>query len=353
MASDRTEKHTPRRLQKARDDGRFPVSREALAAITFTLSIWLILSFLPSWLNSLEAVTVFLVRRAFHEELSLRGAMRLWQLLMVNTIPMLLIGGAAVVALGIAVQMGMTGFGVANKKIAPDFKRLNPLSKLKQMPMQNLQSAAQSVVLLAVFGAIIAVKLPGWYETALSLPRQSLGSALATAGGEVTSLLKQSVLVLLLFGSVDFVRTRFRYFKELKMTKQEIREEVKESDGNPQIKQKIRRLQRDAARRRMMEQVPKATAIIVNPTHYSVAIFYDMEAMGAPRVVAKGKNYIARRIREIAKEHEIPIIENPPLARSLYKHVEVGHEIPANFYRAVAEVLAYIYRLTNGRLASR
>jgi flagellar biosynthetic protein FlhB len=129
------------------------------------------------------------------------------------------------------------------------------------------------------------------------------------------------------------------------MSKQEVREELKETEGNPQIKGRIRRIQRDLARRSMMKEVAKATAVIVNPTHYSVAILYDMESMAAPRVLAKGKNYLARRIRELALEHEVPIIENEPLAQALYKSAEVGQEIPPHLYRAVAEVLAYIFKL--------
>ena len=134
------------------------------------------------------------------------------------------------------------------------------------------------------------------------------------------------------------------------MTKQEVREEVKEQQGNPQIKMRIRRIQRDLARRQMMKEVSKATAVIVNPTHYAVAIRYSLDSGAAPKVVAKGKNYLAQRIRKRALEHQVPIVENPPLARALYKSAEVGQEIPANLYRAVAEILAYIYRLMNGRL---
>ena len=133
------------------------------------------------------------------------------------------------------------------------------------------------------------------------------------------------------------------------MSKQEIRDEMKESEGNPQIKGQIRRLRRELLRRRMMQDIPKATAVIVNPTHYAVAIRYEMDSMASPLVVAKGKNYLALRIRQKAIEHGVPIIENPPLARGLYTAAEVGQEIPAEFYRAVAEVLAYIYRLMGRR----
>ncbi len=133
------------------------------------------------------------------------------------------------------------------------------------------------------------------------------------------------------------------------MTKQEVRDEFKETEGDPQIKGRVRRIQRDLARRNMMKEVPKATAVIVNPTHYSVAIRYEMESMAAPRVLAKGKNYLALRIRQIATEHEVPIVENQPLAQALYKSADVGQEIPAHLYRAVAEVLAYIFKLMHPR----
>jgi flagellar biosynthetic protein FlhB len=152
------------------------------------------------------------------------------------------------------------------------------------------------------------------------------------------------------FGAVDLFRQMRRYQRDLRMSRQEIREEMKDVEGNPQIKARIRRLQRERARRQMMKEVPKATAVVVNPTHFAVAIRYQMESMAAPVVVAKGKNYLALRIRQKAVEHEIPVIENPPLAQALYKSVDVGQEIPPHLYRAVAEILAYIFKLMNGKL---
>jgi flagellar biosynthetic protein FlhB len=148
---------------------------------------------------------------------------------------------------------------------------------------------------------------------------------------------------------VDFFRQKRKFMKDMRMTKQEVKQESKENEGSPLIKGKIRRLQRDLARRRMMQNVATATAVIVNPTHYAIALRYDHETMATPMVVAKGKNYLALRIRQRALEHNIPLVENPPLAQALYKSVDVGKEIPAHLYRAVAEVLAYIYRLTRAR----
>lgn len=133
------------------------------------------------------------------------------------------------------------------------------------------------------------------------------------------------------------------------MSKQEVRDEAKDMEGNPHVKGKIKRLRRDLARRRMMKEVPTATVVIVNPTHFAVALKYRHDAMNTPVVVAKGKNYLALRIRRIANENSVPLVENPPLAQALYKSVEVGREIPPQMFRAVAEVLAYIYKLTNPR----
>jgi flagellar biosynthetic protein FlhB len=147
------------------------------------------------------------------------------------------------------------------------------------------------------------------------------------------------------FGCVELVRETRKHANELKMSKQEVKDEAKESEGNPQIKAKIRAIRRDQARRRMMQEVATATAVIVNPTHFAVALKYDPEGMAAPMVVAKGKNYLALRIKQRALDNNVPLIENPPLAQALYKSVNVGQEIPPQLYRAVAEILAYIFKL--------
>ena len=174
----------------------------------------------------------------------------------------------------------------------------------------------------------------------------SLDTGLLKVGASIKDILWKAAAMFVLFGLIDLFRQKRKFMKDLRMTKQEVKEESKENEGSPLIKGKIRRLQRDLARRRMMQNVATATAVIVNPTHYAVALRYDHETMATPMVVAKGKNYLALRIRQRALEHNIPLVENPPLAQALYKSVDVGREIPAHLYRAVAEVLAYIYRLT-------
>jgi flagellar biosynthetic protein FlhB len=203
-----------------------------------------------------------------------------------------------------------------------------------------------------VFGATIYWIVTKSGERLLMIPLSSFQVGLETLRSLCMELLWKGAALFLLFGFVDFFRQKRKFSKQMRMSKQDIRDEVKEAEGNPQTKMRIRRLQRDVRRRRMMDEVKTATAVVVNPTHYAVAIRYHHDAMAAPLVVAKGKNYLALRIRARALEFDVPLIENPPLAQALYKSVEVGQHIPPHLYRAVAEILAYIYRLMGARAVS-
>jgi flagellar biosynthetic protein FlhB len=183
----------------------------------------------------------------------------------------------------------------------------------------------------------------------LRLPLLPVHAITSVTGALFQDTLRRSAFVLTVLGSIMLLRERMRYTARLRMSRNEVRDEAKESEGNPQIKARIRRIQRDMRRRNMMREVPTATAVVVNPTHYAVAIRYDQATMAAPLVVAKGKNYLAARIRLRATENQIPIIENPPLAQALYKTVDIGQEVPPHLYRAVAEILAYIFRLMGNK----
>lgn len=348
-SSQRTEKPTPRRLEKAREEGRFLSSKEALSSVTLTIFITILIYLFPAWIQLWKEITQLTIRTAFSLDFDSQTVIELWQLLITRGMVPLLLCGIVLVVASLGLQLLISGFGIAHHKLKPELTRLNPWPRIKQMPGQNLFSVAQSIVLLFILAFIIVIQMPEWFRVMQTLPLRTLPAALEIVSVHIQDLLWKAVLIFLLIGAIDYFRQRLKYNRELRMTKQEIRDEFKESEGNPMVKQRIRRLQRDASRRRMMDKIPSATAIIVNPTHYSVAIHYDLESMAAPKVVAKGKNYLARRIREIAKTHQIPIVENPPLARSLYKSVDVGKEIPPALYRAVAEILAYIFRLMHGR----
>jgi flagellar biosynthetic protein FlhB len=166
----------------------------------------------------------------------------------------------------------------------------------------------------------------------------------------IHGLLWKAAELFIVFGAFDLFQNYRRHMKTLKMSKEEVRQEHKGNEGDPHIKQRIRQMRRQLLGRRMMRDVPRATAVVVNPTHYAVAIRYDMETMTSPIVVAKGKNWLAQRIRQVAVENEVPVVENPPLARALYSAVEVGSAISPEFYKAIAEILAYVYRLMGRKL---
>jgi flagellar biosynthetic protein FlhB len=257
--------------------------------------------------------------------------------------------GACLTGVALAAQLGSTRLGISFHKLAPDPKRLNPLEKIKNVAQQNAASFLQALIFLPLMALAVYTIAAANLAAFAGLARVGAWPAITVIGTSIKDLLWKAAYLFLAIGCLDFLRVYKRHNKSLRMTKQEVRDEHKETDGNPQIKSRIRRLQRDFARRNMMKEVAKATAVIVNPTHYSVAIRYEMESMAAPRVLAKGKNYLARRIRELALQHEVPIIENQPLAQALYKSAEVGQEIPAHLYRAVAEVLAYIFKLMHPR----
>ena len=352
MAGDshsKTEKPTGRRLQKARTDGQYVSSREMVAATQFVVFIVVAFAWFPGWLSGMKAMMRASLADAFHANLNVATFPEIASMLLQRAFLPLAVIGAITIAGTMSVHFLITKLGFSFKKLAPDIARLNPMGKIRNMAFQGPAAMLQAAAMLVLFAiAIIAIARQN-ADLLLTLPFASLDTGLLKVGGSIKDILWKAAALFLLFGFIDLFRQKRKFMKDLKMTKQQVKEESKEMEGNPLIRGKIRRLQRDLARRRMMQNVATATAIIVNPTHYAIALRYDHETMATPMVVAKGKNYLALRIRQRALEHNIPLVENPPLAQALYKSVDVGREIPANLYRAVAEVLAYIYRLTHAR----
>jgi flagellar biosynthesis protein FlhB len=346
----KTEQPTQRRMQKAREEGNFPSARTFVSAIQFLAFVSMLRSWGGTWVNAVHETMSLLLHHSLQSELSAGYLLHLSVELIKRTFMPLAILGAVLMGATVAAQLLVTRLGVSLQKLSPDVKRLNPLSKIRELPKQNLPALLQATIMLPVFGWAVYILVRDDFQVFLTLPLRNVTAGAAYVGNSIQTLLWKASGLFLVFGAVDLLRQNRRYQQELKMSKQEIRDESKEVDGNPLMKSRIRRIRRDMARRRMMHEVPTATAVIVNPTHYAIALKYSMEAQGAPRVVAKGKNYLALRIRQKAIESGVPLIENPPLAQALYKSVDVGQEIPAEFYRAIAEILAYVYRLMNGRM---
>lgn len=345
MADDRTEKPTKRRQDKARKEGQFPASRELINALQLLTFVYLLTVFGDSLVDRLRRAFRAEITMAFHRTPQVADVCStLGVMVSFLGVPLLACGSCLTVAV-LCVQMGATRFGFAGEKLAPDFARLNPAQKLRSLPGQNMAAFFQALFLVVFFSAVVLGLATENEDVFSRLPLMGIEASWAAVRMALESLLWKCASIAGVIGLLQFIREKRRHMKGLRMSKQEIRDETKETEGNPQIKARIRRIQRDFARRKMMKEVPTATAVVVNPTHYAVAIRYDMSGMAAPRVVAKGRNYLARRIKEIAMSHQVPIVENKPLAQALYKHVDVGQEIPAHLYRAVAEILAYIYRL--------
>jgi flagellar biosynthesis protein FlhB len=346
--SSKTEKATSRRIQKAREQGQFIQARHLTSALQFLTFVSLVAMFASDWTYSVGSLFSFLIRRSVQAELRSTELIYLSRETLVRSVLPLAAGGLIVVAVTILSQLVVTGFGLSFKKLTQGAQNLNPVQRVKNLFSENLRTTLHAVVLLPLFLYAAYRLLYDHLGLYLSLPFLSLQTGVNAVAGELLSLFWKGVAVFAVFGVWDLFRQRSRYLKNLKMTKQEIRDELKETEGNMETKARLRRMLRSFARKRMLRHVSTATAVIVNPTHYAVALRYEPDSDPAPLVVAKGKNYLALRIRAIAEENGVAIVENKPLAQSLYASVEPGQVIPAHLYRAVAEVLAHVFKLMRG-----
>ena len=319
-----TEKPTPRRFVniKRAKKWNFPTARVFVSSLQFAAFVE------PAarlgrrlGAHAGAAVSLSVIQQALNPRLNAMDVVYIgFALLKRLLIPVGFMGGLLIL-IAIAIQFVVTGFGISLKKLTPDFQRLNPLTRMRQLPRQNMSSALQALIMLPVFGMAVYYMVADNLEGYLTLPLKSLTAGTTQVFGSLDRVTAVESFRCFSWSSASWtlMRQKSRYQRELRMSKQEIRDEMKEVDGSPLMKQRIRRLRRDFARRNMMREVPTATAVIVNPTHYAVALKYSMETRGAPKVVAKGKNYLALRIRQKALENQVPLIENPPLAQGLYK----------------------------------
>jgi len=347
---EKTEPASPRRLEKAREEGQVPRSPE-LSTFAVLLAagsgLWLMGDHLTGKLRSLIKEGMQIPRDiGFDSSLLTERLLDQSSHALVAFAPFfILMIVAAVVA-----PMLLSGWLFTFKSLAPDFNRLNPVKGVGRMfSLHSLVELCKALLKAALIGGAGAWTVWHHKEAVLSL----IAAPLAMGAGHMGELVAMSFLAIagtmVLIAAVDVPFKLWDHHRKLKMTKEEVRQENKETEGNPQVKGRIRAQQREMARKRMMAEVPKADVIVTNPTHYSVALKYEDGKMRAPRVVAKGSHLLALKIREIAQQHQVPLMEAPPLARALYHHAEVGDEIPQTLYNAVAEVLAYVYQLRRHR----
>lgn len=280
------------------------------------------------------------------------GTLLLWHLrtFMLIFLPM----GLGCMVVGILVNFLQVGAIFTTDPLRPRFDRINPLQGMKRLfSPRSFVELAKSLIKLGVAGTIL---WNSFRNEMMPFSERAMGMTGVTAIEGFWKILYnvsiRIILALLALGILDYFYQRWEHAKSLRMTKKELKDEYKQMEGDPQIKSRIKQRQRQMAMRRMMQDVPKADVVITNPTHFAIALRYDAATMSSPQVVAKGEGYMAARIREIAEENKVPLVENPPLARAIYKAVEVGGTIPAELYQAVAEVLAFVYRLRGRKVRS-
>jgi flagellar biosynthetic protein FlhB len=255
-----------------------------------------------------------------------------------------------VLAAGVAGNLVQVGLLFTAEPFIPKLSNFDPISGIsKLVSLKSFVELAKSIVKLLIVGSVAFLTLWGELENLPGLIYMSVGDILSFICSRSLKIVFYSALVLIVLAALDYAFVLWKHEQDLKMTKQEVKDERKSREGDPAVKGRIRKVQIETARKRMMEAVPTADVVVTNPTRLAIALKYDGEKMAAPKVIAKGAGFIAERIKEIAEKNGIPIVENKPLAKSLYKAVEIGETIPVNLYKAVAEILAYVYRLRGNK----
>jgi flagellar biosynthetic protein FlhB len=338
---DRTEAATPRRLQKAREEGRVPVSRELITFAGLGAAALTLLTAGPQTVHDLTLrLSIFLARAH-----TLRPGMPVARLAVEAgawaAVPFIL---AALIA-GVAAVLLQTRFLLSGHGLRPDLSRVNPGAGLRRIfSPESAIEAAKSLVKVAVLGLVLWRVLLADLPGLLLAPFGPPGQILDRAAGPIVHVVLVVLAAQAGIAAADYFWVTFRHNRNLRMSRHDILEEQKDTEGDPRLRARLRQIRTLRARRRMLAAVPKATVVVTNPTHYAVALAYDRAKHAAPRVVAKGMDSLAARIREVAEQNRVPVVANPPLARALYR-VEVDADIPAEHYQAVAEIIAYVWRL--------
>jgi len=344
---EKTEAPSQRRLDQAREEGQIPQSRELGAFLVMAagagglwgLSGW----FVQHGSNMMRDGLTLDRQEAFDANAIGMNLLSLGTEAVTTLVPFFIVTMVGALLAPILLTGGIL---FSPKALAFKFERLDPLKGVKRMfSWQSIAEMVKGILKTLLLGGIVWWVVAKERDNLFALIAQPLETALPSFGLILIYAFIGFVAGLAVIALIDVPFQLWRYYEGLKMTKEEVRQEYKEMEGDPHLKARIRSQQREIARNRMMSEVPKADVVVTNPTHFAVALKYDREKMGAPQVVAKGMNLVAQRIRDVAGEHKVPVIELPPLARALYRHVEIGESVPSALYTAVAEVMAYIYQL--------
>lgn len=343
---ERTEQPSEKRLKEAREKGDVPRSRDLSGALVVLAGVSAMMAGGEAAMT--HARRIYTLGLGYSREALFSDALPGRALVQAVHEAMALFAPVAFATLlaTLAGPLLLGGLSFSAQALQPKFERLDPIKGLgKIFALRGLVELVKSLAKLLFIGGVLALLLRHWQGDILTTGRGSVAFGI----GEAMSLLGRASLafgvILFLIGSADALYQKFDFSKRQRMTKQELKDESKESDGNPEMKGRVRQMQHQMAQRRMMQDLPEADVVVTNPTHFAVALKYDENRFGAPRVVAKGADVMAQQIRLVASGHAIPLVESPPLARALYATTEIGREIPAGLFVAVAQILAYVYQL--------
>lgn len=346
MSSERTEAPTPKRKHEARAEGRVARSPEVNAALALLIGTWLVGAVGGRMLTDLQAILVTAASIPPPGDINPNWLSNLMVGDFLQVAPSLGVILAGLLVAGVSISVAQTGLLVAYKRIKFDFGRVNPLAGLKRLiSLQGLVELVKAVLKLGIVVWVAYNFLRSRAGDLVGLSQMDLFAALSSWSALAGSLAIRTGTVYLMLALADYGYQRWQHTRSLRMTKEEVKEEHKQQEGDPRIRARIKGQMRRLARMRMMAKVPAADVVITNPTHLAIAVQYQADEMTAPKVLAKGAYHMAERIVSTARAHNIPVVQNIPLARALYRGVEVDQEIPPAFYKAMAEILAYVYRL--------
>ncbi|WP_437226261.1 flagellar biosynthesis protein FlhB [Planctomicrobium sp. SH661] len=346
----KTEDPTPQRREKAREDGQVVFSPDLNSAVAISLvavaAIWMV----PTMATQMQQLLKSRILNLSGESWGV-GSTQMAVGWLVSHL-WVVAGTASIVFLGVNLVLSQiqTGFLITTKPLSPNWQKLDLVQGFQRLwSLDSLVKGLLAVVKVATLGCITGVLFFAWQKSIQRDAHGSLEHSVQLGWDMIVQLMTSMAGAALTWGAADYGFRWWRNEQKLRMTRDEVKDENKAENGDPQIKARIRRMQRDAAQRKTLQDVPKATVVITNPTHYAVALRYESGVMKAPKVVAKGSGAFARRIADVAREHGVPVLERKPLTRALYALADVGKEIPLEYFRAVAEILAYVYKLKNGR----
>lgn len=350
---EQTEKPTPKRRREAREKGQVPRSQELAGSVIFLAAVFILyFSYGPAISGVESAVAAAFASIASHQDPTMHSA---WLLLIQAITPVaavvLILFGVTFVA-GILANVAQFGFLFTLQPITPSFGKLNPIAGFGRLfSKQTLVNFGKQIVKLGAVAVILYQSIRDNLGFLSDIGQTTPQTFVMMLANMVFSIVWKFAFLLVVVGLLDYAWSRYQLEDSLKMSKQEVKDELRQFEGNPEAKTALKRKQREFGRRRMMAAIPRATVVVTNPTHFAVALQWDETAMDAPVVTAKGADFLALRIRELAREHGIPIMENAPLARALYERVELDQMIPPNLYAAVAQVIAFVFKLKRKTIA--